>query len=153
MEHTLEHDSTMASIGRVIELANGGAKATAAQEFAVLWAQLGPHGDPLHRLTLAHWMADLQDDPAEELLWDLRALAAADDLTEDRAVAAGLAGTAGLYPSLHLNLGEAYRRTGDLASAAQHLALGRAAVPALPDDGYGRMITQGLESLAQRLTG
>lgn len=56
-------------------------------------------------------MADVQDEMHEELLWDLRALAAADLLTDQRVARAGVAGSvAGLYPSLHLNLGECAAR-------------------------------------------
>ena len=36
---------------------------------------------------LAHSMADVQDDVRQELVWDQRALAAADPLTDDRVVA------------------------------------------------------------------
>ena len=35
-------------------------------------------------------MADVQDDLREELAWDLRALAAADLITDERAARAGL---------------------------------------------------------------
>ncbi|MEV6862819.1 hypothetical protein AB0M44_17695 [Streptosporangium subroseum] len=57
----------------------------------------------------------------------------------------------GFYPSLHLNLGEAYRKLGDLGHARDHLERGRAAIDALGDDGYGKMIRAGLEGLADRL--
>lgn len=88
----------------------------------------------------------------EELAWDLRALEAADLVTDDRAAAAGVTGpVAGFYPSLHLNLGECYRKLGDLDRARQHLQQGQAAVGALGDDGYGRMVKGGLDRLAQRL--
>jgi hypothetical protein len=58
---------------------------------------------------------------------------------------------AAFYPSLHLNLGEDYRRIGDTEAARRHLAQGLAAAGALPDDGYGRMIRGGLEGLSRRL--
>jgi hypothetical protein len=97
-------------------------------------------------------MADVQDDVSEELLWDLRALEAAGTITEERARQAGVQGTVrGLYPSLHLNVGECYRKLGDIASARRHLERGRAAVGALSDDGYGRTIKSGLARLAERL--
>jgi len=44
---------------------------------AALWDEIHADGDALCRCTLAHYMADMQDDPREELLWDLRALEAA----------------------------------------------------------------------------
>lgn len=117
-----------------------------------LWGQLGPAGDPLHRCALAHHLADLQDEPRDEVRWDLAALQAADQVSDARAAAAGVESpVAGFYPSLHLNLGEAYRKLGDTAAARRHLERGLAAVDALPAGGYGEMIRRGLASLAERV--
>lgn len=111
----------------------------------------GDAGDPLHRCALAHAMADVQDEVREELVWDLRALEAADSISDERATVAGLSGARALYPSLHLNLGECYRKVGELARAREQLRRGQAAVAALADDGYGRLIS-GLDRLAERLS-
>jgi hypothetical protein len=95
-------------------------------------------------------MADVQDDPHEELTWDLRALAAADLITVERGAQAGLTSpVSGFYPSLHLNLGECCRKLGDLDRAREHLQRGQVAVSALGSDGYGLMIKGGLERLAR----
>lgn len=146
-------DPVMACIGEALALGQQGRRAEAREAFAVIWADV-EGGDPLHRLTLAHHMADVQDDAAEELAWDLRALAAAEEITDARAAAAGATGTvAAFYPSLHLNLGEDYRRLGDLPAARRHLDLGSRAAGALDDDGYGSMIKAGLAGLAERLEG
>ena len=108
--------------------------------------------DALHRVAVAHYLADLQAEPDDELAWDLRALAAADAVTDDRVSTAGIAAPVrAFYPSLHLNLAESYRKVGDLAAARDQLARGRASVDALPDDGYGQMIRRGLDDLAARL--
>ncbi len=97
-------------------------------------------------------MADVQDDLHDELLWDLRALAAADLLTDERAARGGVTGpVAGFYPSLHLNLGECYRKLGELDRAREHLDRGRASVNALTNDGYSQMIKTGLDRLANNL--
>jgi hypothetical protein len=40
------------------------------------------HGD---RVSVAHWLGDLQDDAHAELAWDLRALEAARSVTDERA--------------------------------------------------------------------
>ncbi|MER6175187.1 hypothetical protein [Streptosporangium sp. NPDC001681] len=147
-----EPDVTMAKIGQGMELGQSGERAAARRLFSELWQEIGATGDPLHRCALAHSMADVQDDAHEELLWDLRALEAADLITDARARQAGVTGPAsGFYPSLHLNLGDVYRRLGDLDRARDHLRRGRAAVDALGDDGYGQMIRQGLDRLADRL--
>lgn len=148
-----EPDATMAEIGRGMELSGQGERAAARTVFTGVWEQIGgADGDPFHRVALAHAMADVQDDVEEELVWDLRALDAADQLTDERATQAGVTNpVAAFYPSLHLNLGECYRRLGDLGLARDHLQRGQAAVDTLPDDGYGKMIKGGLDRLAERL--
>jgi hypothetical protein len=98
-------------------------------------------------------MADVQDDPRQELAWDLRALDAAHSVTDERAAAAGATlPVQGFYPSLHLNLGEDYRKLGDVAAARRHLDLGRQAAVFLGDDPYSLMIRRGLDGLAKRLS-
>lgn len=146
-------DATMIRIGEGIALSQGGERAAARALFAQLWSDLGGEdADPLHRCALAHSMADVLDDVQEELLWDLRALEAADLLTNERAAEAGIASpVAGFYPSLHLNLDDCYRRLGNLGLARQHLDRARAALAALRADGYGQMIKAGLHRLAERL--
>jgi len=147
-----EPDAVMTRIGHAVELGQRGERQNARQLFAELAEQIGPDGDALHRVALAHAMADVQDDARDELAWDLRALQAADAVTDERAAQAGVAGpVAGFYPSLHLNLGEDYRRLGDLPAARRHLELGQVAAAVLRDDGYSRMIGGGLERLAARL--
>lgn len=109
---------------------------------------------PVIRCTcaLAHSMADVQDDVHQELRWDLLALAAADGLTDEGAARAGVASpVAGFYPSLHLNLGECYRKLGETDEARGHLAKGLAAVEHLGDDGYGQTIKDALVALSERL--
>jgi hypothetical protein len=97
-------------------------------------------------------MADAQDDVRDELLWDQRALAAANLITDARATQAGLSlPVAGLHPSLHLNLSECYRKLGDLARAREHLQQAQATICVLPDDEYGRLIRDGLQQVAERL--
>jgi len=108
-----------------------------------LWEELAE--DPFHRCALAHHAADRQTDPQAALAWDLRALAAADAVGDDR--------VAGFYPSLHLNLAEAYRQVGDLAAARDHLGRAQAVLDRLPDDGYGRLVRAGVARLAGRLDG
>lgn len=145
-------DPMMDRIAVAMTAAHSGRGAEAADLFTALWAEVGPAGDALYRMTIAHWTADLQSDPAVELRWDLRALAAAEELTAERLAQAGLpVNRAALFPSLHLNLGETYRKLGDLTQARRHLEQGLAAAGALGEDGYGRMIGNGLAALAGRL--
>lgn len=147
-------DPTLARIGEGVELHHHrGRRDDARRLFAQVWDEIGgERGDPLHVCVLAHSMADVQDDVHEELLWDRRALAAADLLTEDRVGQAGVAlPVAGLYPSLHLNLSDCYRKLGDLGRAREHLEQARAGIGALGDDDYGRLIRDGLEQLTRQL--
>jgi hypothetical protein len=70
-------------IGEAVQLSHQGEREAARLLFAEIWDEIGgEQGDPLHRCTLAHAMADVQDDVREELLWDQRALEAADLLTD-----------------------------------------------------------------------
>jgi hypothetical protein len=145
-------DPTMSKIAEGIELAQRGEREKARVLFTSLWAAVGPNGDPFYLCSVAHSMADVQDAPEQELAWDLRALEAAELVTEERLDEAGVGGTVqALYPSLHLNLGDVYRRLGDFEQAEHHLMLGRAAAHVLGDDGYSRMIKGGLDRLAARL--
>ncbi|KAF4408188.1 hypothetical protein CRI70_05430 [Streptomyces sp. Ru87] len=144
----------MTRIGQAAMLHRGGDREEARNRFADLWEEIGEDGDPLHRCTLAHYMADTQDDPAEELRWDLRALAAADSLTDDRVRRHhGSVSLRGFYPSLHLNLAADYEKLGRFAEARAALGRARAAAPALGDDAYGDGIRAALDRLELRLDG
>ncbi|WP_330175113.1 hypothetical protein OG875_17210 [Streptomyces sp. NBC_01498] len=145
-------DPVMAEIGRGMELGQRGERDAARRVFAGIWDRTGADGDPFHICALAHYMADVQDDPEEELVWDLRALEAAGRVSDERAESAGVTSpVAAFYPSLHLNLGDVYRRLGEPALAREQLARGRDAVGTLGDDGYGQLVRGGLDRLAERL--
>jgi hypothetical protein len=152
-------DPVMSTVGQAIGLGRSGDRARARELLGRAWDQVGPGGDPMYRVGIAHSMADVQDDPEEELRWDLRALAAADQLTEQRVAEAGI-GTpvAGFYPSLHLNLGEVYRKLGRFTEARKHLRSGLDATRMLgwapePADGYQAQVIDALERLGERLAG
>ncbi len=145
-------DPTLIRIGEVAQAGHQGDREAARHRFAEIWDEIGERGDPLHRCTLAHVMADVQVDVHDELRWDQRALAAAELVTEARAQQAGMTlPVAALYPSLHLNLSECYRKLGDLARAREHLQQPRASIDVLGDDEYGRLIRDGLQKVAERL--
>jgi hypothetical protein len=147
-------DPTMTRSGQGVELHHHQGRREAARDlFARIWDDIGgEQGDPLHVCVLAHSMADVQDDVHQELMWDLRALAAVDLVTDERVAQAGVPlSVAGLYPSLHLNLSECYRKLGDLSRAREHLQQARSGIGALGDDEYGQLIKGGLERLAEQL--
>lgn len=111
-------------------------------------------------------MADAQDDPADELAWDLRALTAAADVPDD--LPGDRPGTRPprdgrparwephpelrvFYPSLHLNLAADYVKLQRPEAARVHLARARAATGALSDDGYGHGVRAAIARLERRL--
>jgi hypothetical protein len=142
----------MAAIATAQQAALSGERDRARGLFADLWAQVGEGGDPLHRMTLAHFMADAQDDPEQELAWDLRAVAAADELTDERASSfqPSLA-VRGMRPSLHGSLAADYEKLGRLDEAREQLALAEAALPDLPEGGYGDLVRSVIRDLRDRL--
>ncbi|MFF9914014.1 hypothetical protein [Streptomyces sp. NPDC013457] len=145
-------DGVMTRIGQATMLLHGGDREEARNRFVELWAQIGPDGDPLHRCTLAHYMADAQDDPDAELAWDLRALLAAGGLSEERLAAHdATAALRALYPSLHLNLAADYLKLQQPDAARIHLDRARAASDALDDDGYGNGVRAAIDRLEVRL--
>ena len=149
---TERQDDVMAEIAAVVGLAQGGDTTDARERFAETWDRIGPSGDPLHRCALAHYAADVQTDLNQELLWDLRALDAAHEISDERAkdYDRSLA-VAAFYPSLHLNLADIYRRLRNRDRAEQHVAMAQATADVLGDDGYGRMIRDGIARCAARL--
>jgi tetratricopeptide (TPR) repeat protein len=143
-------DPVLVQISEALALYNAGRRGEAREAFAMMWAEL-QDGDAFHRCILAHYMADAQDDPAEELKWDRRALEAADSIARERPDEASLT-LLSLYPSLHLNLADVLHRTGDIAGARKHLQQAQQASDALTDDSYSQMIRHGIERLAARLS-
>ncbi|MBD0844471.1 hypothetical protein [Streptomyces sp. TRM68416] len=145
-------DAVLTRIGQVVMLHHAGDREEARHRFLDLWAEIGEHGHPLHRCTLAHYLADTQDDPSDELAWDLRALTAAEELTGDRpAEREGALAVRALYPSLHLNLAADYVKLGRSEAARTHLRRARGAAAALADDGYGNGVRAAISRLELRL--
>lgn len=147
-------DRILARIGEGVRLHHHQGRRDAARNlFAQIWGDIGGEdGDPLYVCVLAHSMADVQDDVRDELMWDLRALAIADLITDERTGAAGVTlPAAGLYPSLHLNVSECYQKLGDPERAREHLLQAEATIGALDDDEYGKLIRAGLKRMAEQL--
>ncbi|MET9258207.1 hypothetical protein ACGFZL_08995 [Streptomyces sp. NPDC048182] len=147
-------DALLTRIGQVVMLHHAGDREEARHRLLGLWAELGEHGDALHRCTLAHYLADTQDDPGDELAWDLRALAAAEELTHDPRGGARpetLAAARALYPRLHLDLAAGYERLGSREAARLHLARARTAARDLADDRYGAGLRAAIGRLARHL--
>ncbi|MFD7446027.1 hypothetical protein [Streptomyces sp. NPDC059909] len=151
-QHETSEDAVMTRIGQAVMLLHAGDREEARNRFGELWAQIGEAGDPLHRCTLAHYMADTQDDPGDELAWDLRALSAAEGLTDERLARHDTAvAVRGMYPSLHLNLAADYVKLHRPEAARAHLDRARAASAALGDDGYGDGVRAAIARLDRQL--
>lgn len=145
-------DKTMKRIEEAMSMQHAGDLDGAGQRFTEIWQEITPNGDPFHRCVLAHYMADLQQDPQDELAWDLRALEAAASVTDDRAKQhdASLA-IRGFYPSLHLNLAADFHKLGDTTQARTHLTQAQEHLNALNDDAYGHGIRSAIQRLASQL--
>ncbi|MGW2840982.1 hypothetical protein ACWCWD_24685 [Streptomyces sp. NPDC001493] len=146
-------DAVGTRIGQAVMLLHGGDREEARNRFAALWSELGEDGDALHRCTLAHYMADTQDDPAEELAWDLRAMnAAAEGLTGERtAQRRDLLALHAFSPALHLGLAADYLKLRRPGVARHHLDRARKAADALPDGGRGNGVRTAIDRLETRL--
>ncbi|UWP87511.1 hypothetical protein [Dactylosporangium fulvum] len=142
----------MAGIVAAVELGRSGQRARARDALTALWERIGADGDALHRCTLAHYLADLQDTAEAELMWDERALAAVGGLTDERArqYHSSLQ-VRGFLPSLHLNLADDHRRLGDPEAAREHLAAARDLSRHLPGDQYGDLVRDGIRNVTRAL--
>jgi hypothetical protein len=140
----MSDDNVMTAMAAAVEQGRAGDRAGARQALEQLWEKA--QGDALHRCSIAHYAADVQDSVTDELMWDERALAAATELTDERTQEFDASmQVRALLPSLHLNLADAHRRAGNAAQARHHLAAATAHVDILPDDAYGQMIRSGIE--------
>ncbi|MCO1593625.1 hypothetical protein M8C17_00395 [Micromonospora sp. RHAY321] len=145
-------DPTMTRIIEAVQLGQSGTPVQARELLSTLWDEIGPTGDALHRCTLAHYLADLQDTAEAELVWDERALAAVADLTDERARQHHHAlQVRGFLPSLHLNLADVHRRLGHTTRARAHLATARSLAEDLPADQYGDLVRAGIQHVDQAL--
>ena len=138
------------TILEAIGLAQTGDRTTGQQALLTCWEQTAP-AQHAFRCVLAHYLADVQTCLDDEVAWDTTALEEYAHLEGDGLAAVGIPDAAGLAPSLHLNLGDGYLRQGRLADATEQTRAGLASVDVLADDGYGRMVREGLTRLAARV--
>ncbi|MFJ4655333.1 hypothetical protein ACIP5Y_28985 [Nocardia sp. NPDC088792] len=145
-------DETMAAINDAVTLGRQGDPVRARTELAALWERIGAAGDALHRVSLAHFLADLQEHAADALTWDIRALDAADALTDERAKQEHESlSVQGVYPSLHLNLADNYRRLGAFDTAQRHLDEATERLHVLDEDEYGLGVRAGIANVEAAL--
>ncbi|MCQ8194378.1 hypothetical protein [Streptomyces rugosispiralis] len=145
-QQTPEGDAVLTRIGQAVMLHRGGDREEARNRLAALWREIERDGAPFHRCALAHYLADTQDDPLDELIWDLRALAAADALT-------GALAPRAFLPSLHLNVAAGHLKLGQEEAARGQLALARETAGALGEDPYGDRVRAAILRLTLVLEG
>ncbi|MRH87552.1 hypothetical protein GFY24_08795 [Nocardia sp. SYP-A9097] len=138
-------DATMTAITAAVTVGRQGNPGQARADLATLWNSVGVDGDPLHRVTIAHYIADLYDHAADALIWDVRALDAAQALTDERAKQEHESlDVRGFYPSLHLNLADNLRRLGAFDSAHQQLDAARERLAALGEGAFDGGVRAGI---------
>lgn len=162
-------------IGQAVILHRGGDREEARKRLGELWVELDQGGSPLHRTTVAHYLAQTQDEPEAGLAWDLRALAEADThipgrTGSDSGQTAGATPAAqasrdaeqasgdleslavrSFYPRLYLSLAGAYARLGEVAAARCELVRTRSALAALSMDQHGADLFAAADRLERRL--
>ncbi|OLF17029.1 hypothetical protein [Actinophytocola xanthii] len=146
-------DEVMARVTAAVQRGQAGERASARQELEGMWAEVERDGgDDFHRCVIAHFLADLQDNQHDELMWDERALAAVDGVTDERAQEYDQSlQVRGFMPSLYLSLADDHRRLGDADRAHEFLDKARATADALGEDPYGELVKGILEKVSQAL--
>lgn len=143
----------MARVTAAVQRGQAGERVTARHDLEAIWAEVEQGGgDDFHRCVIAHFLADLQEDEHTELMWDERALAAVEGVTDERAQAfhASLH-VRGFLPSLYLSLADDHRRLGDANRAQEFLGKARATSDALGDDAYGELVRGVMEKVGRAL--
>lgn len=145
-------DPKMARLMDAVQQLQSGDVQGAKRRLETLWAEGEVDPDPLRQCSLAHFLADAQDHVADELRWDLRALEAAGKVTQERVLAFDATlSVKDFYPSLYLNVADAYFRLGDHDNAQRYLEMGLDYLAGFPETGYGAMIRGGYDRLAAGL--
>lgn len=134
-----------------IELLHRGERDAARAALETVWAGLAAD-DGFHRCVAAHYLADAQSSPDDELRWDQLALAAAAGASDEEFADAMPGMTlASFMPSLHLNLAADYERLGDLARARSHAVAAEQAAGALQTTDLGELTRQAIARIIRRL--
>ncbi|PXA84975.1 hypothetical protein DMC47_38625 [Nostoc sp. 3335mG] len=140
----------MEEIMQAVATLQSGERDAARDQLLRLWSRCSEQGTPLQRCTTAHFLADTETDAARELAWDLLALEAATGSGDEDRDPLDIS-LASFLPSLHLNVGDAYRRLGNQERAARYAGYGLARAASLNDDGYGYIVRAGLNRLRRCL--
>ncbi|MEP6845501.1 MAG: hypothetical protein ABI861_05835 [Panacibacter sp.] len=94
------------------------------------------------KFTVAHYLARNQQDPKDELKWNLEALNFAKALQDDSMKSH--------FPSLYLNVGKSYETIGDTFKAKENYQLAFQFSSYLSANGYGDLIKSGISAGLER---
>lgn len=142
-------DSLMDDLHSAIVVAQTGDHSEARRLFTEIVPRLGD--DAGKNCILAHYMADVQDSVADELLWDLRSLHHLKQVTEDQIEVLGSSlRTKGFYASIYLNIANCYMKLGERDQLIKYLDLADASCDLLDQDEYGNFIRSRVALLRSR---
>ena len=91
----------------------------------------------------AHYLARHQKSPASKLIWDETALQLALKINDDT--------VKGSLPSLYLNMAKGYEDLNEFDKAKENYEQALSYVEFLPDNGYGKMIRDGIMRGIERM--
>jgi hypothetical protein len=130
-------------IGQAQALVIDGDRSGAQTLLACLWAHAIQLDDHYRACVSAHFLAHAHTEPALQRDWHLRALDAADAVSDAR--------VHGFYPSLYANIAEVSLRLGDFSQSRTYVGRAQDVAHLLPDDSYGRMIHSLIARIAAEL--
>lgn len=132
------HINKLCAQGMLLE--GEGKPAEAAALFHQAWNEAT---DTTERFTAAHYIARHQNNVKDKLKWDETALSLALEIKEEEIKA--------VLPSLYLNVAKCHEDLKDFAQALQNYQSALRFAPFLPNDGYGNMISAGINKGIQRV--
>ncbi len=97
----------------------------------------------LEKFVAAHYLARHQKSTTDKLEWDKKALAFA-LLVDDEDIKQS-------FPSLYLNIAKCYEDLADFNSALKHYKLAESYTGFLTNDGFGKMIKDGIKRGVDRV--
>lgn len=124
-----------------MHLEGEGKKEEALTLFQKAWNEAS---DDFEKFTAAHYVARHQASITDKLQWDEAALSFALKINDGSVNET--------YPSLYLNIAKCYEDLKQADKATKYYQLALSYAGALPDDGYGNMIKQGINNGLKRVT-
>jgi tetratricopeptide (TPR) repeat protein len=123
-----------------MELEGEGKNEEASKVFMEAWHQAS---DDKEKFTAAHYVARHQQNVADKLFWDEKALHLALKINDDS--------VKGAYPSLYLNIAKGNEDLKEFEKAKRNYELALTYINFLHEDGYGKMIRGGIENGFERI--